>query len=85
MQVVSDDHRIQQAARRRGCQARGCEEFLTWLDRHRQQKRQEATEPPEKKESLSQDEVQRWLAEFGEVERDPKLKDAFESYDFEEE
>jgi uncharacterized protein len=80
--VVSDDHRIQQAARRRHCQVRGCEDFLKYLEHLRQATRQ-SVKQPEKKERLSPDEVERWLAEFGDVERDPTLKKAFEPYDFE--
>jgi len=82
LHVVSDDHRIQKAARRRACQVRGCEEFLEWLHGQRQ-KNQPMAERPEKKERLSEDEIKRWVAEFGDVERDPSLKKAFESGDFE--
>jgi uncharacterized protein len=82
LHVVSDDHRVQRAARRRHCQVRGCEDFLKLLEQLRQ-----TTHPlpqqPEKKERLSPDEVRRWLEEFGELERDPAFKKAFESYDFE--
>jgi uncharacterized protein len=82
LHVVSDDHRLQQAARRRHAKALGCQDFLEWLDRHRQEKQEPAAPPPEKQERLSQDEVKRWLAEFGDVERDPTLKKAFESFGF---
>lgn len=83
LQVVSDDHRVQQAAKRRGSQARGCEEFLAWLDKHRRKRQVVAAEAPEKKDQLSDSEIRRWLAEFDGLEADPALKQAFESYEFE--
>jgi predicted RNA-binding protein with PIN domain len=83
LHVVSNDHRVQRAARGRGCQVRDCEDFLAWLERQRNQKSAQGTEPPEKKEHLSENEVERWLAEFGRIESDPSLRKAFESYDFE--
>jgi predicted RNA-binding protein with PIN domain len=83
MHVVSDDHRIQQAAKRRQCVVMGCEEFLLWLDQYRQQQRTQTALLPEKQEKLSEEEMQRWLAEFGDLEKDPSLREAFEKYDFE--
>jgi predicted RNA-binding protein with PIN domain len=81
--VVSDDHRIQQAARRRRAVVLTCEEFLQWVDRQRQHQ-SPATPAPEKKEKLSPEEMQRWLEEFGDVESDPSLRQAFEKFDFED-
>jgi predicted RNA-binding protein with PIN domain len=81
--VVSDDHRIQQAARRKGCQVLGCEEFVAWLDSHRKEKRQQSAAKPEKQQQLSDADIKFWLTEFGDVEHDPALKRAFESFDFE--
>ena len=83
LNIVSDDHRLQQAAQRRGCRVRGCEEFLAWLDKHRQTKNRQKAELPEKRDKLSDTEINRWLAEFGGIERDPTLKRAFEPNDFE--
>ena len=84
LEVVSDDHRIQQSAKRRGCKVLGCEEFLSWLHRHRREKGKPA-ERPEKRDRLSKEDVNSWLAEFADVESDPRLKKAFESFEFEEE
>src|ERR1700722_13639673 len=50
LNIVSDDHRLQQAAQRRGCQVRGCEEFLAWLDKHRQMKNRQKAELPVKRD-----------------------------------
>jgi uncharacterized protein len=82
LHVVSDDHRVQKAARRRLCRVRSCEDFLLLLEQLRQATH-DVAQQPEKQEQLSADEVQRWLAEFGDVERDPAFKKAFHSYDFE--
>jgi predicted RNA-binding protein with PIN domain len=84
LHVVSDDHRIQQAAKRRHCVVMGCEKFLLWLDQCRQQLRTQTAQSPEKQEKLSEEELKRWLAEFGDLEKDPSLRRAFEKYDFEE-
>jgi predicted RNA-binding protein with PIN domain len=81
LQVVSDDHRLQQVGRRRGCKVLGCEEFLTWLLKQRKAGSQKPG-PPEKKDSISANEVQRWLEEFSDIERDPSLRKAFEPDDF---
>jgi predicted RNA-binding protein with PIN domain len=83
LHVISDDRRVQQAGRRRHCVVRGCEAFLRWLGRRRWQKRQ-AAEQPEKREALSEQETNGWLAEFRDLEKDPSLKGAFERFDFEE-
>jgi predicted RNA-binding protein with PIN domain len=82
--VVSDDRRVQQAARRRQATVLTCEEFLLWVERQRPQQRTN-TETAEKQERLSPEEMQSWLAEFGDVESDPSLRQAFEKFDFEEE
>jgi predicted RNA-binding protein with PIN domain len=84
LHVVSDDRRVQQAATRRGCQAHGCESFLQWMDRHRRAQRQ-ADPGPEKKDCITEEEARQWLAEFADLERDPALRDAFQSFDFEKE
>jgi predicted RNA-binding protein with PIN domain len=64
--VVSDDHRIQQAARRRHCSVMGCGDYLDWLDRHRRQRKQRPAESSAKPDAVSEAEAERWLREFGE-------------------
>jgi predicted RNA-binding protein with PIN domain len=83
--VISDDHRIQQAARRRHCTVQGCQDFLDWLDRHRRQRPRQALETPEKQESLSPQETARWLAAFGDLDEDPNMKDVFDPFGFRDE
>jgi predicted RNA-binding protein with PIN domain len=81
--VVSDDHRIQHAARRRQCVVLGCGEYMDWLARKRQPSREEPRQtqphpsrPPEGR--LSPDEVRLWLETFGDLEKDPDWKELFD-------
>jgi predicted RNA-binding protein with PIN domain len=83
LSVVSDDHRIQAAARRRRCTVLGCGDFLDWLDRHRQEKHKSPVdESAAKPEGSSRSETQHWLREFGDLESDPDFKEAFNPFDF---
>ena len=65
--VVSSDHQIQQAARRRGAQAVDSETWYDQLERTAQNTRhQPPIEVPEKPEhGLSASEVESWLQDFG--------------------
>lgn len=66
--VVSSDHRVQRAARRRKARAVDSD---VWYDEIRESRRQPgipvATEPPRPTGPLSEDEVAAWLVEFGDV------------------
>jgi predicted RNA-binding protein with PIN domain len=73
--VVSDDHRIQQAARRRRCPVLGCLDYVEEMENLRRPK------PPSesslaKPERVSDGETQHWLREFADLVNDPKLLDA---------
>jgi predicted RNA-binding protein with PIN domain len=70
--VVSDDHRIRDAARRRRCTVQGCDEFLQALKRRR---KPPAPEQPAKPAGTSRGETQHWLDEFADVADDPALKE----------
>ena len=83
MTLVSDDHRLQRAARRRACCVQSCDEFLEWLDRHRRDGHRPRAEPPEKRDKLSETEVQNWLAEFADLGEHPHFKELFDPFDFE--
>src|SRR4051812_43824051 len=63
--VVSNDRRLQQAARRRGCPAWGCDEYLDWLEKRRHHR---PAPPPEKPSGIGPVEAGRWQAAFGELE-----------------
>ncbi len=84
--VVSDDHRIQQAGRRRKCAVLGCAAFLDWLERHRSQrdrpapKRENASKP----QSSSAEDRQHWLREFADLDDSADLKEAFNPFPFED-
>lgn len=83
--VVSDDHRIQQAARRRRCTVMGCAAYLQQLERQRRPVRPKSKpETPAKPETASSEDTQFWLKEFGGLDDDPDFKEAFNPFDFEE-
>jgi predicted RNA-binding protein with PIN domain len=66
LMVISDDRRIQQAARRRRCQVAGCGEYLEWLEQHRRQRKRRPEPDPDKPATVSSAETQHWLEEFAE-------------------
>jgi predicted RNA-binding protein with PIN domain len=80
--VVSDDQRIQKAARRRHCLVRGCLDYLEDLDRERRPKHGSPLEAPAKPDGLSPAEIERWLREFADLEKDPQIKELFDPYGF---
>jgi predicted RNA-binding protein with PIN domain len=79
--VVSDDHRIQQAARRRHCPTAGCVDFLETLERRQRKRRQRVAGEDGKRDSQTQQEVQHWLAEFADLNDDPRMKELFDPFD----
>lgn len=84
--VVSSDHRLIQAAQRRGARALRTEELLAWLE-ERKQARPAAPLLVEERPEPSPDQVRQWLEEFGHLDRDPTLGDPmpFEGEDFAQE
>lgn len=64
--VVSDDRRIQKAARQRHCPAWSTEQFEKELAGAQRQKAEPTKLPPEKPEAISEKETQEWLAKFSE-------------------
>jgi predicted RNA-binding protein with PIN domain len=80
--VVSDDHRVQQAARRRQCRALGCLDFVEELDRAR--KRHTSQSPADERAPASSEETRRWLEEFGEIANDPEFKQLSEPKEFQD-
>jgi hypothetical protein len=78
--VVSDDHRIQQAARRRRCPVLGCEEYLS---RREKRRRRPASRPEaDAKPGPSREETRHWCAEFADLADDPDAKELFDPYGF---
>jgi len=82
--VVSDDHRIQTAARHRQCIILSCGDYLDWLDQQRQTRRQTTPKAPTKPTRSSAEETRHWLREFADLERHPNWKDLFEPFEFED-
>jgi len=80
--VVSDDHRLQNAARRRQAQILDCGAFLDLLQRRRRPHpgTPAAPTPGEQRETRSDAETEAWLKEFGDLQNDPQFKEFFENY-----
>jgi predicted RNA-binding protein with PIN domain len=76
--VVSDDHRIQHAARRRQCVVLGCGEYMDWLAQNRQPRREAPRTQGRANKPLPPEEVRLWLETFGDLEKDPDWKELFE-------
>ena len=72
--VVSDDHRIQVAARRRRCGVLGCNEFLDVAERQPPTSRAQTALPRNKPDAVSPEERQRWIDEFADLDSDPALR-----------
>jgi predicted RNA-binding protein with PIN domain len=70
--VVSNDHRLQQAARRRQARVLSCEEFIDMLMTPASRNRSSDTPTSEKTEPLTDAERQRLLQEFGHLDKDLK-------------
>ena len=60
--VVSSDHRLKDAARRRGCMVMSSGEYLDWLDRPKP--KMPAPQAPDKPEIVAPDEAAHWLDAF---------------------
>jgi predicted RNA-binding protein with PIN domain len=80
--VVSDDHEVQRAARRRQCRALGCVDFMEELERIR--KRQQQRPGAEKRTASSDQETEEWLKEFGDIANDPEFKQLSEPKEFQD-
>jgi predicted RNA-binding protein with PIN domain len=72
--VVSDDHRIQVAVRRRRCGVLGCDEFLDVAERQSRPASANTPSPQGKPDAVSQEERQRWIDEFADLDSDPALR-----------
>src|SRR5713226_3992311 len=59
--VVSDDHRIQQAARHRHCLVLGCGDYLEGLAKSRRARRRQGVDQPAKPAAISEDDAKYWL------------------------
>jgi predicted RNA-binding protein with PIN domain len=73
--VVSDDRRLQQAARRRRCQVMTCAEYLDWGSKKVVLEQAAAPAEAEKQVNLTSDEVRHWLEEFRDLGKDAAFKE----------
>jgi predicted RNA-binding protein with PIN domain len=80
--VVSDDHRIQQAGRRRQCVVLGCQAYLESLAKTRRERKAALVDPVAKPPSPSEAETLHWLEQFRDLADDPNLKELFDPYEF---
>ena len=82
LKFVSDDHRIQRAARRRHCAVLGCGAFLDELERRRRQRTPPPREGGDKPPGASRQDTSHWLREFADLADDPDFKELFNPFDF---
>jgi hypothetical protein len=80
--VVSDDHRIRDAARRRQCTILGCAEYVDWLARHRRERHRPPAESSAKPGHPSEAETEHWLREFADLADSPDLKELSDPEEF---
>jgi predicted RNA-binding protein with PIN domain len=83
--VVSDDHRIQKAARRKHCVVLDCGDFLEELERRRRATPVQPGDSAAKPSGVSHEETQGWLREFADLADDPALKELQDPPEFFEE
>ncbi len=79
--VVTDDRRIQKAARRRHCLVIGCLDFLEELARRRQRRAPPNPAQDEKKPETKID-ADFWLREFDHLDQEKEMKELFGPFDF---
>jgi predicted RNA-binding protein with PIN domain len=70
--VVSSDHRIQDAARRRGCVVWSCDNYVEWVNKQGH----EPPRPPRgpEKPTATAEETEHWKREFADLDQDPELR-----------
>jgi predicted RNA-binding protein with PIN domain len=80
--VVTDDRRIQQAARRRHCTVRGCADYLEALERSSPERSSKPEPSAAKPQTVSGEDMQHWLGAFAELERDSAMRELSNLDDF---
>jgi predicted RNA-binding protein with PIN domain len=73
--IVSDDHRLHDAARRRGCPALDALDFFELVERGRRRRPAAPPQAESASDKVSARELQHWLEEFADLEGDPDFKD----------
>jgi len=82
LSVISNDHRIQNAAQRKGCCLMDCGRYMDFLNGTRPMEKPSPGKTVVKPESLTEAERAHWLREFAEIDDDPALKELSEPRDF---
>jgi uncharacterized protein len=82
LSIVSDDRRVREAARRGGCGALHCLDFVEQLAFPRAPPTAPSSDSAAKPDLPSAQETQEWLREFGDVENDPALRPWLKQDDF---
>jgi predicted RNA-binding protein with PIN domain len=72
--VVTNDHHIQHAARRRHCNVMECDAYLNWLEQPNKKKTEPNT-PPAKPVEVSPEDTEHWLDAFTGLESDPAMRE----------
>lgn len=83
--VISSDHRLQEAARRRGARALACTAFMDSLLDRRNEERRRRSERADDRPAPSEEETRRWLEVFSGLNDDPAFKELFDRFGLSEE
>jgi len=82
--VISNDRRVQEAARRKGSTAWTSDDFLGYAEKRDDTAAEPAAWQRPDRTAPSREEVQHWLAEFGDLADDPDFREVFERFPFED-
>jgi uncharacterized protein len=75
--VISDDHRLQRAARRRACRVQSCTSYLEEMEHRLRPNSPDRRADPAGAPSPAED-ANFWLQTFASIEQDPQLREFFD-------
>jgi predicted RNA-binding protein with PIN domain len=82
--VISNDHRIQEAARRKGARPWTCDDFLDHRERSATPTAAPTPHTDADRRTPSREEIRRWLDEFRDVADSPEARELFDPFPFED-
>jgi predicted RNA-binding protein with PIN domain len=82
--VISNDHRLQQAAHHHGARAWSHTDLLDFIDKRRSASREKTAPDADEKEPSSSADREHWINEFKSLESDPELREFFDLDRFED-